>query len=65
MVARLKRSEVEGKCSLHLVGDMAFPDSYDLGAGRPDGISISTAERWAQWAKCDWAAYAAERSASS
>lgn len=29
------------------------------------GISISTAERWSQWAKRDWAAYVAERSASS
>jgi hypothetical protein len=29
------------------------------------GISISTAERWSQWAKRDWAVYVAERSASS
>ena len=29
------------------------------------GISISTVERWSQWAKRDWAAYVAERSASS
>jgi hypothetical protein len=28
------------------------------------GISISTAERWSQWAKRDWTAYVAERSAS-
>jgi hypothetical protein len=29
------------------------------------GISISTAERWSHWAKRDWVAYVAERSASS
>jgi hypothetical protein len=27
------------------------------------GISISTAERWSQWAKRDWTVYVAERSA--
>jgi len=26
------------------------------------GISISTAERWSQWAKRDWTVYVAERS---
>jgi hypothetical protein len=25
------------------------------------GISISTAERWSQWARRDWAAYVGER----
>jgi len=25
------------------------------------GISISTAERWSQWAKRDWAAYVGQR----
>jgi hypothetical protein len=25
------------------------------------GISISTAERWSQWAKRDWTAYVAQR----
>jgi hypothetical protein len=29
------------------------------------GISISTAERWSQWARRDWAAYVGERSAGS
>lgn len=27
------------------------------------GISISTAERWSQWAKRDWAAYVGQRAA--
>jgi hypothetical protein len=27
------------------------------------GISISTAERWSQWAKRDWAAYVGQRTA--
>ena len=29
------------------------------------GISISTAERWSQWAKRDWAAYAGQRAADN
>jgi integrase len=29
------------------------------------GISISTAKRWSQWARRGWAAYVAERTASS
>jgi hypothetical protein len=27
------------------------------------GISVSTAERWSQWAKRDWAAYVGQRTA--
>jgi hypothetical protein len=27
------------------------------------GISISTAERWSQWAKRDWAVYVGQRAA--
>ena len=27
------------------------------------GISVSTAERWSQWAKRDWAAYVGQRAA--
>jgi hypothetical protein len=29
------------------------------------GISISTAERWSQWAKRDWAAYVGQRAIDS
>ena len=29
------------------------------------GISISTAERWSQWAKRDWAAYVGQRAADN
>ena len=29
------------------------------------GISISTAERWSQWAKRDWSAYIAQRAADA
>jgi hypothetical protein len=29
------------------------------------GISISTAERWSQWAKRDWAAYVGQRAAGN
>jgi hypothetical protein len=29
------------------------------------GISISTAERWSQWAKRDWAAYVGQRTSDS
>jgi hypothetical protein len=29
------------------------------------GISVSTAERWSQWAKRDWAAYVGQRAADN
>jgi hypothetical protein len=29
------------------------------------GISVSTAERWSQWAKQDWSAYAGQRTADN
>ncbi len=29
------------------------------------GISISTAERWSQWAKRDWTAYVGQRAADA
>jgi hypothetical protein len=29
----------------------------------PTSIGISTAERWSQWAKRDWAAYVGQRAA--
>jgi hypothetical protein len=41
---------------LALAADLPAPVLADL-----TGISISTAERWSQWAKRDWAAYVGQR----
>jgi hypothetical protein len=48
----------------------ATPGALPLAAELPasvladlTGISISTAERWSQWAKRDWAAYVGQRAA--
>jgi hypothetical protein len=45
---------------LALAGELPASVLADL-----TGISISTAERWSQWAKRHWAIYVAERSVSS
>jgi hypothetical protein len=38
---------------------------WTLGRLGTTGISISTAERWSQWAKRDWAAYVGQRAADN
>jgi hypothetical protein len=43
---------------------VSFPSSARLTlADGVAGISISTAGRWSQWAKRDWAAYVGQRTA--
>jgi hypothetical protein len=39
------------------------PRATRLRSGDLTGISVSTAERWSQWAKRDWAAYVGQRTA--
>jgi hypothetical protein len=51
------RRESRNTARLALAAELSASVLADLA-----GISVSTAERWSQWAKRDWAAYVAERS---